>query len=610
MTSVKDDTDNKTNLLDDWSDVDWANVNKSVKRLRRRIFQARKEANFRKLRSLQKLMLKSSSNILFSIRKIASNQGKNSFGVDGFLINSPKDKLDLFYEIKENKYFGREPKPTRRIYIKEPNKLRPIGIPTIYDRIIQTMVNNSLEPEWEAVFEKGSYGFRPGRNVDDTVSRIWLSLNKSGSRKWVVDTDISKCFDSIAHDYIIGKVQNFPGVNLIKKWLKTGIIINGLWLGSGEEGTPQGSAISPLLCNIALHGLEKELGVKYTSQGKVVNGGRSIIRYADDLIILCYSKKDAFEALELLKKCLEPRGLEISETKTRIVHVVDGFDFLGYTFQLKPKANRRLSECVSNDPDYSRIKQENMGLYVNPSEKSIKKVKAKLKEITKKFGSNMSKVYIRKMNEVIRGYAQARWYWHSSVTFSKLSHYVHTLCWRFACRRTKMKSKKWIKENYFTHLKLEGIDSKWVFFDKYARKDGPLSEKYMYQFGWFKITNYLMSQMDRHPDDKKDIEYYKNLNIDRLTRRPFSILNKLNNEVAASQGHNCALCNESLINGEKVHLHHITPRASGGKYVFSNLVLIHQQCHIQAHNPKRAEEIKDFFILYRKQHSRIRVKKK
>lgn len=610
MTSpVGVDTDNKADIINDWSDVDWKNVIKSVKRLRRRIFHAKKENNFRKLRNLQRLMLKSSSNILYSIRLVASNSGKNTAGIDGLTFTNQKDKLNLFFQIRENKYFGLDPKPTKRIYIKEPTKLRPIGIPTIYDRVIQTMVRNSLEPEWENVFEKGSYGFRPDRNVDDAVSRIWLSLNKQGSRKWVVDTDISRCFDSIAHNYILKKIEGFPARDLIKKWLKVGIIINGIWLDSGEEGTPQGSTISPLLCNISLHGLESELGVTYDCRGSVSRKGRSIIRYADDLIILCFSKEDATKALEDLRESLKLRGLEVSETKTRIVHVIQGFDFLGYTFRLKPKPYYPLSKCVSNDPEFSRIKQENMGLYVNPSLKSIKKIKKKLKELTKRYSSNTTKAYIRKMNEVIRGYVQARWHWHSGHAFSNIGHYIHKLCWRFALRRHKDKGKKWIVENYFTHLKLANLNSKWVFYAKNTTEKDFMTERYMIQPHWFKITDYLNAKMDKLPDNKDDVKYFEKLKLDRIRRRPFNIFFTLDFKVSNSQHFMCPICNNNLFEEDTIHLHHIIPRSQGGKTSFSNVVFLHQQCHIQTHNPEKNEYFKNFLVNYKRSHPEIKTKK-
>lgn len=241
--TLKDDTFIGNYFQLDWSEIDWIVVNSNVKRLRERIYKAKRDKNYRKLRSLQRLMLKSSSNILLSINAISSNSGRKTPGIDGFTINNSKDKIYLYNMIRHWSYTEKDPMPSRRIYIKEPTKLRPIGIPTIYDRVIQFMVKNSLEPEWEAVFEKGSYGFRPNRNVDDAVSRLWSALNKPGSRKWIVDSDISRCFDSIAHSYIIKAIDKFPASKIIEKWLKAGIIINDIWLDSGYEGTDRKSVV-------------------------------------------------------------------------------------------------------------------------------------------------------------------------------------------------------------------------------------------------------------------------------------------------------------------------------------------------------------------------------
>lgn len=419
-----------------WSEIDWLLVNKNVVNLRRRIFDASVKNEYRKLRSLQRMMLKSKSNILYSIQCISNNSGSKTFGVDGEILDGPKDKLKYFYEISENGYLGREPSPTRRIYIKESNKFRPIGIPTVYDRIVQTMVLNSIEPEWEAKFEKGSYGFRPGRNVDDAINRLWLALHKPGSRKWIVDTDISKCFDSISHSYIVEKIGKFPAAELINKWLKAGIIIRSTWLDSGEYGTPQGSALSPFLCNLALHGLESELGVEYDNRGYVKSRGRLLIRFADDLVIRCHTKQDAILALKILSEVLVKRGLEISLAKTKIVHILDGFDFLGYTIRLKPQLYISYKECVSAErKDEPRVNQHLMGLYVNPSWKSIKKVKAKLKDIFDSNASNKTRFVIKKANEVIRGYAQSKWHWHSGTTYSHLNFYLYRLCFKWACKR-------------------------------------------------------------------------------------------------------------------------------------------------------------------------------
>lgn len=222
----------------------------------------------------------------------------------------------------------------------------------------------------------------------------------------------------------------------------------------------------------------------------------------------------------------------------------------------------------------------------------------------------MTKIYIKKMNEIIRGFAQARLHWHSSKTFSMLNHYVFNLNWRFAYRRHKDKNRAWLKENYFTHLKLANIDSKWVFRVKHCRDEDPISEKYMYNFYWFKITDYLLAKMDKLPDNKEDIGYYEKLKIERSSRRPFNILFSLDNDLALSQSNICPVCREDLFNGEKVHIHHIIPRAKGGKNEFQNLVLLHQYCHLQTHIPIRVEFYKCMLQEYRRNNPRINKKKK
>lgn len=603
------DTNNEASIITDWSEIDWKVVNREFKRLRRRIFQAKVDNNLRKLRSLQRLMLKSSSNILYSIKQISNNAGRKTKGVDNFIIKGPSDKLFLFNEIRKNKYYGMDPKPTRRIFIQEPGKKRPISIPTIYDRVIQTMTKNALEPEWEAIFEKGSYGFRPKRNVNDAVSRLWSALNKPGSRKWIVDSDISKCFDSISHHYILDKLNYFPAKNLIRKWLNTGVIINGIWFESGDEGTPQGSAISPLLCNIALHGLESELGIKYVpSTGYVNSKSRLLIRFADDLVILCKTKEDAIFALEQLSQALMKRGLEISLSKTKIVHITEGFDFLGYNICLKPKPYVSFSRCFpqNQENDDPRINQKLMGVYVAPSKKSIDKVKTKLKDTANKCTSKMTKILIIRMNAIIRGYAQSKWYWHSSKTFSYLNNYVYNLLWRWIKRRHPGKMKHWLKNKYFTSLNIARVKEKHVFYSKNNKATDRYDETYLFRFHWFRIKDYYMAKMDRLPDNKKDIEYYKDLEYERNARRPFNVFFKLDKDLAESQNYICPICNEMLFNEEEdTHIHHINPKCYGGKHTFKNLVLIHNSCHKEVHDEKKREYYKEFLSNFKRLHNRI-----
>jgi RNA-directed DNA polymerase len=511
-------TDNETEI-ESWSEIDWKLVNSSVKKLRRRIFDARKYENYRKLRSLQLLMLNSTANILFSIRKTCFNSGREISGIDGETLESSMDRIRLFNDIRRNKWNGVNPKPIRRIYIREIDKLKPIGIPVIYDRVIQQMVSNSLEPEWEAVFEKGSYGFRPKRNVDDAVSRVWLSLCKKGSSCWILDADISKCVDRTSHKHLLNKLRYFPGVNLIRDMLEVGIIIREVWMASEDSGTFKGSVISPLLCNIIFHGIETDMGVIYNNQGYGTQEGFSLIRFADALVILCKSKELAYSALETLKSCLLTRGMEISQQKTKIVHILEGFDFLGYNFKMCPKrySSKDIVVKKTEDDNYS-IVYDKVGVYVTPSRKSITKVKSKLKFAMTSTKGATARKFIEKINPIIRGYSLSKLHWHSNKAFRELDHYVHKLCWRWAIRKHAQKGSKWIRSRYFKHLRIGYINNKWAFsaYDVPADKPFLYNNLYVLKFYWFKIKYYLMGKMDKVLDNRLDSEYFYKITQQRL----------------------------------------------------------------------------------------------
>ena len=280
----------------DWRQVDWRSVEVSVRRLRQRIFTASQAGDLRRVRNLQKLMLRSRANTLVSVRRVTErNAGRLTAGVDGEVVLTPEAKADLADRVQHDiESFTAQ--PVRRVYIPKRGssaKRRPLGIPVIADRAHQARVVNALEPEWEARFEPKSYGFRPGRGCHDAIEAIYhVAKGKSPKRRWALDADLAGAFDRIAHDHILAMLGTFPARGMVAQWLKAGVVENGR-LHRTEEGTPQGGVVSPVLLNVALHGMEQAAGVRYqrigSDAGVTAAGSPVLIRYADDLLALCHT---------------------------------------------------------------------------------------------------------------------------------------------------------------------------------------------------------------------------------------------------------------------------------------------------------------------------------
>jgi len=242
-----------------WETLNWKKINEYVKILRQRIFRAEQLGQKRKARKLQRLMIISKANLLLSIKKVTQiNKGKKTAGVDGSTALTADERMKLYNLLKGYNIKHIRPKPARRVYIPKKNKkMRPLGIPIIKDRIFQNIIKNALEPQWEARFESSSYGFRPKRSTNDAIVNLFTKLSSRSTRQWVFEGDFKGCFDNLNHQYIIDCLNEFPAKETIYKWLKAGYIEDKSFYDT-VAGTPQGGIVSPLLANIALHGMEDE----------------------------------------------------------------------------------------------------------------------------------------------------------------------------------------------------------------------------------------------------------------------------------------------------------------------------------------------------------------
>jgi len=539
----------------DWHAIDWKRVYRIVKNLRQRIFRASRAGDLRKVRSLQRLMLRCWSNVLESVRRVTQvNQGKHTPGIDKILVKTPEARGALCRKLSHLELH--KVHPVRRVYIPKKKGTRPLGIPTIEDRCVQAMVKNALEPYWEARFEGISYGFRPGRGCHDAIEKIFRLARSNTTRPWVLDADIKGAFDHIEQAALLEAIGNFPARGLIKQWLKAGYVEHGS-LHPTESGTPQGGVISPVLLNVALHGMEHALGIRYTARGQTP-GHYAWVRYADDLVVFCPTREKAEEAKERLADWLKRRGLQLSEDKTRLSHLTEGFNFLG--FNIRHYAT----------PNSSRNGHK---LLIKPSQNSVNQLKRRLKEIwCQQVGTPTGRL-IKALNPMVRGWSQ---YFRTGVAkeiFADLDHFMYQRAKRYVKRRHPTQSGRWRTAKYWGQAH-EDRQDRWVFMDK---ETGSTLRK----FAWTRIVRHRMVPQNYSPDDPSLKDYWQQ-------RRMRDAPEKRQQRALFRQQHGlCPVCHQPLGNGEELHVHHEVPKHSGGTDDLANLRLLHRYCHHQLHSLSR-----------------------
>jgi RNA-directed DNA polymerase len=549
----------------DWNRVNWRNANTNVRRLRQRIFRASQVGDFRKVRSLQKLMLRSYSNRLTSVRRVTQqNQGRRTAGVDKVVVKTPAARGRFVDAL--SRYRPWQARPAKRVYIPKANrKQRPLGIPVMRDRALQAMVKNALEPEWESRFEGTSYGFRPGRSTQDAAQQIFLIASGRSNRRWVLDADIKGAFDNINHDHLLQTIGLAPGRELIRQWLKAGYMDLGT-LHPTDAGTPQGGVISPLLANITLHGMEQALGI--TARNRTCP---RLVHYADDFVVLCHTQEDAEQARECLTGWLAKRGLTLSEEKTRIVHLTEGFDFLGWNF--------RHYKVTDTRSGYK--------LLIKPSKNSVQAVKAKLKAIWMEHRGKPVDILIRQLNPVIRGWANYHRTVVSSKTFRSLDHWMYKRQASHVRFAHPMKPTYWKLRRYWGNQNPDRPRDRWVFGQQGQHP-------YLHKFAWTNIQRHVLVTGANSPDDPGLRDYWEQRRLAQAKRTA----NQKWRMLLLRQNGLCPYCGESTVPDlaegpvtmvEETQQHHQRPRNQGGTNAWNNLMVLHLYCHQQAHSDMRRQ---------------------
>ena len=480
ITSVTDLTDKE--LARQWKNIDWKRAEETVNNLQSRIASAAKGGNWNKVSKLSRLLTRSFYARILAVRKVSTNKGSKTPGIDGVLWQSSADKLRAALQLESKGYRA---KPLKRKYIRKKNgKLRPLSIPTLYDRAMQTLHALALSPVESATSDKTSFGFKPYRSTKDAFAYLNICLSKKNAPQWIVEGDIRACFDEINHEWILE--NTLMNKKVLNQFLKSGFIEN-YHLFPTAKGTPQGGTISPIIANIALNGMEMALARKFYSRknGNIDKQHMNkhkvhFVRFADDFVVTADSPETAHEILNIVKTFLEPRGLALSEEKTLVTHISDGFTFLGWNFR-KYKGK----------------------LLTKPSKESQKSIIRIIHDVLHKARAWSQDDLIRMLNPIIRGWAQYHNHAISSAVFSKLDHVIFIMLVPWAKRRHPKKSKTWVMAKYWHKVG----NCKYVF-----STDTQTLEK----FSNTKIIRQRLAKLDKNPYIDRDyferwkvMEYYR-----------------------------------------------------------------------------------------------------
>jgi RNA-directed DNA polymerase len=538
----------------DWRRIEWAKVHRTVRRLQVRIAKAVKEGRWNKAKALSWLLTHAYSGKAMAVKRVTANKGKNTPGVDKEKWNTPEEKSKAVGSLQRRGY---RPSPLRRVYIPKANgKKRPLGIPTRKDRAMQALYLLALEPIAETRADLNSYGFRRNRACQDAAEQLFINLAQKASPEWVLDADIAGCFDNISHEWLMKNIPMDKGV--LGKWLRAGYMENRNWFPT-EAGTPQGGIISPALANMTLDGMERRLR-QYFGKAESRQAKRNqvnIIRYADDFVITSATKEGLVKVEETVKEFLAERGLSLSLEKTRIAHINDGFDFLGWN-----------------------VRKYDEKLLIKPAKKNVQNFLHKCREIIRESGAMSQGTLIGRLNPVITGWTNYHASRVSKETFNRVDHEIWQALWMWAKRRHPHKGLKWIKDRYFKRIK----DRNWVFSED---KHGEKKAQRLVSAAETPIKRHVKIKGEANPFDPEWELYFE----ERESKAMKAILWGKTKRLWETQEGKCPICRQRLETNDEWHVHHVEWKSCGGGDQITNLRLMHGNCHRQLHALYKSGEL-------------------
>jgi len=528
-----------------WDSINWLKCELAIKKLQARIVKAQKEGRYGRVKTLQWMLTHSFYAKALAVRRVTSNNGSKTAGVDHVTWKNSETKFQAIGMLKRRGY---QPQPLRRIHIEKSNgKLRPLGIPTIKDRAMQALYLMALEPVAETTADSRSYGFRKERCTMDAVQQCHNVLRKGYSPEWILEGDIKGCFDHISHEWLL---NNIPMDKvMLRKWLECGFVFNKQ-LFPTEEGTPQGGIISPTLANMALDGLQKVLADKYkrrTIKGKHYSPMVNLIRYADDFIITSENREVLeTEIKPLVTEFLAERGLTLSEEKTVITNVNDGFDFLG--FNIRKFKNQILTK---------------------PSKTAQKRFLAKVRTTIKSNKACKQESLIRLLNPMITGWGN--YYKHGATrdAFHWADNQVYKTLWQWAKRRHSKKGKRWIADKYWHVSEGKG----WHFASYFKKSNAKQDILKLKLLSSICFVQYTQIKGDANPFDPEYDKYFDQ----RETQKMLVTLKGRDSLLYLwkKQDRKCPLCGMPI---DRILPWNVTEKVVNGKIQRS---LVHDKCYKQ-----------------------------